>query len=77
MGAVTNFSPSVVATLGYSRNKIYGLTAVSLTVHIISPGIGVNYEAIQPPYVLCFIAMIINGFHSDKVRIRRSATELV
>ncbi|CAG7940037.1 unnamed protein product [Penicillium salamii] len=26
-GAVTNFFPSVVATLGYSRNKTYGLTA--------------------------------------------------
>ncbi|KAJ5739376.1 hypothetical protein N7533_012160 [Penicillium manginii] len=46
VGAVTNFFPSVVATLGYSRNKTYGLTA--------------------PPYVLCVIAMIINGFHSDK-----------
>ncbi|KAJ5082356.1 hypothetical protein N7532_011399, partial [Penicillium argentinense] len=45
-GAVTNFFPSVVATLGYSRNKTYGLTA--------------------PPYVLCVIAMIINGFHSDR-----------
>lgn len=29
-GAVTNFFPSVVATLGYSRNKTYGLTAVSV-----------------------------------------------
>ncbi|OGE47625.1 hypothetical protein PENARI_c040G01596 [Penicillium arizonense] len=45
-GAVSNFFPSVVATLGYSRNKTYGLTA--------------------PPYVLCVIAMILNGFHSDK-----------
>jgi hypothetical protein len=27
--AVTNFFPSVVATLGYSRNETYGLTAVS------------------------------------------------
>lgn len=44
--AVTNFFPSVVATLGYSRNKTYGLTA--------------------PPYVLCVIAMLCNGFHSDK-----------
>ncbi|KAE8363427.1 major facilitator superfamily domain-containing protein [Aspergillus caelatus] len=44
--AVTNFFPSVVATLGYSRNTTYGLTA--------------------PPYVLSVVAMIINGFHSDK-----------
>ncbi|KAE8150843.1 major facilitator superfamily domain-containing protein [Aspergillus avenaceus] len=44
--AVTNFFPSVVATLGYSRNTTYGLTA--------------------PPYLLSVIAMIINGFHSDK-----------
>ncbi|KNG81930.1 putative pantothenate transporter [Aspergillus nomiae NRRL 13137] len=44
--AVTNFFPSVVATLGYSRNTTYALTA--------------------PPYILSVVAMIINGFHSDK-----------
>ncbi|KAB8230416.1 major facilitator superfamily domain-containing protein [Aspergillus alliaceus] len=44
--AVTNFFPSVVATLGYSRNTTYGLTA--------------------PPYILSVVAMITNGFHSDK-----------
>ncbi|KAJ5177911.1 uncharacterized protein N7500_000610 [Penicillium coprophilum] len=45
-GAVTKMFPSVVATLGYSHNKTYGLTA--------------------PPYVLCVVGMILNGFHSDK-----------
>ncbi|OJJ06222.1 hypothetical protein ASPVEDRAFT_199973 [Aspergillus versicolor CBS 583.65] len=45
-GAVSNFFPSVVATLGYGRNETYALTA--------------------PPYVLCVIVMIINGFHSDR-----------
>ncbi|KAL2827328.1 major facilitator superfamily domain-containing protein [Aspergillus cavernicola] len=44
--AVSNFFPSVVATLGYSRNETYALTA--------------------PPYVLCVIVMVVNGFHSDK-----------
>lgn len=44
--AVTNFFPSVVGGLGYSRNKTYGLTA--------------------PPFVLCVICMLINGFHSDR-----------
>ncbi|KAK5008693.1 hypothetical protein LTR28_003637 [Elasticomyces elasticus] len=44
--AVTNFFPSVVATLGYSRNTTYALTA--------------------PPYVLCVILMMFNGFYSDK-----------
>ncbi|KAL3485870.1 hypothetical protein BJX62DRAFT_242524 [Aspergillus germanicus] len=44
--AVSNFFPSVVATLGYGRNETYALIA--------------------PPYVLCVIAMVINGFHSEK-----------
>ncbi|KAL2837604.1 major facilitator superfamily domain-containing protein [Aspergillus pseudodeflectus] len=44
--AVSNFFPSVVATLGYGRNETYALTA--------------------PPYILCVIAMVINGFHSDR-----------
>ncbi|KAM0749015.1 putative MFS transporter [Meredithblackwellia eburnea MCA 4105] len=44
--AVVNFFPSVVATLGYSRNKTLLLTA--------------------PPYLLCCITMMINGWHSDK-----------
>ncbi|RHZ62468.1 uncharacterized protein CDV56_108247 [Aspergillus thermomutatus] len=44
--AVSNFFPSVVATLGYNRNETYALTA--------------------PPYILCVIVMVINGFHSDK-----------
>ncbi|KAL4884879.1 major facilitator superfamily domain-containing protein [Aspergillus karnatakaensis] len=44
--AVSNFFPSVVATLGYGRNETYALTA--------------------PPYILCVIVMVINGFHSDK-----------
>ncbi|ETI25288.1 hypothetical protein G647_04663 [Cladophialophora carrionii CBS 160.54] len=44
--AVTNFFPSVVGGLGYSRNKTYGLTA--------------------PPFILCVICMLANGFHSDK-----------
>ncbi|KIX01122.1 uncharacterized protein Z518_10188 [Rhinocladiella mackenziei CBS 650.93] len=44
--AVTNFFPSVVGGLGYSRNKTYGLTA--------------------PPFMLCVICMLINGFHSDR-----------
>ena len=47
VGTVVNFFPSVVGTLGYDRNKTYGLTA--------------------PPFVLCVICMLINGFHSDKV----------
>ncbi|KAL1983241.1 hypothetical protein VTN96DRAFT_339 [Rasamsonia emersonii] len=48
--AVTNWFPSVVATLGYSRNTTYVLTA--------------------PPYLLCVVAMMINGFHSDIKRER-------
>ncbi|EXJ59882.1 hypothetical protein A1O7_04029 [Cladophialophora yegresii CBS 114405] len=44
--AVTNFFPSVVGGLGYSRNKTYGLTA--------------------PPFILCVICMLVNGFHSDR-----------
>jgi len=44
--AVTNFFPSVVATLGYSRNITYALSA--------------------PPFILCVITMMVNGFHSDK-----------
>jgi MFS family permease len=44
--AVTNFFPSVVETLGYSRNTTYALTA--------------------PPFCLCVIVMMINGWHSDK-----------
>lgn len=48
--AVTNFFPSVVQTLGYSRNETYALTA--------------------PPFCLCVILMMINGFHSDKTRDR-------
>jgi hypothetical protein len=48
--AVTNFFPSVVATLGFSRNITYALTA--------------------PPYILCVIAMLCNGFYSDKTKER-------
>jgi MFS family permease len=45
-GAVVNFFPSVVSTLGYSRNLSLILTA--------------------PPYLLCVVCMLINGWHSDK-----------
>ena len=48
--AVTNFFPSVVKTLGYSRNETYALTA--------------------PPFCLCVILMLVNGWHSDKTRNR-------
>jgi len=48
--AVTSFFPSVVHTLGYSRNITLLLTA--------------------PPYLLCCIAMIFNGLHSDKTQER-------
>ena len=48
--AVTNFFPSVVETLGYSRNATYGLTA--------------------PPFCLCVILMMLNGWLSDKRRNR-------
>lgn len=48
--AVTNFFPSVVKTLGYSRNVTYALTA--------------------PPFCLCVILMMINGWHSDKTQDR-------
>ena len=48
--AVTNFFPSVVKTLGYSRNETYALTA--------------------PPFCLCVIVMMINGWLSDKRRNR-------
>ena len=48
--AVTNFFPSVVKTLGYSRNITYALTA--------------------PPFCLCVILMMINGWHSDKTQDR-------
>lgn len=45
-GTVVNFFPSVVRTLGFSRNTTLGLTA--------------------PPFVLCVVCMLINGFHSDR-----------
>ncbi|KAI7287239.1 putative MFS transporter [Hortaea werneckii] len=48
--AVNNFFPAVVAGLGFSQNKSYGLTA--------------------PPFVLCVICMLINGYHSDKTQER-------
>ncbi|KAF8896934.1 putative pantothenate transporter [Mucidula mucida] len=48
--AVVSFFPSVVSTLGYSRNITYVLTA--------------------PPYLLCVVIMIVNGFHSDKTQER-------
>ncbi|KAI6906156.1 putative MFS transporter [Hortaea werneckii] len=48
--AVNNFFPTVVAGLGFSQNKSYGLTA--------------------PPFVLCVICMLINGYHSDKTQER-------
>ncbi|KAI5480096.1 hypothetical protein MNV49_001756 [Pseudohyphozyma bogoriensis] len=48
--AVVSFFPSVVATLGYSRNITYVLTA--------------------PPYLLCCVCMMINGWHSDKTQER-------
>ncbi|CED83319.1 Permease of the major facilitator superfamily [Phaffia rhodozyma] len=48
--AVTNFFPSVVATLKYSRNITYCLTA--------------------PPYLLCVVCIMINGWHSDKTQER-------
>ncbi|OQV11025.1 hypothetical protein CLAIMM_14931 [Cladophialophora immunda] len=48
--AVVNFFPTVVASLGYSRNISYLLTA--------------------PPFLLCCIAMLGNGFHSDKKKER-------
>ncbi|KIY72966.1 retrograde regulation protein 2 [Cylindrobasidium torrendii FP15055 ss-10] len=49
-GAVIQFFPSVVQTLGFSRNITYVLTA--------------------PPYLVCCVAMIVNGWHSDKTRER-------
>jgi len=55
--AVNNFFPTVVAGLGFSRNKSYGLTA--------------------PPFVLCVICMLINGFHSDKVRTHSAQANFV
>jgi MFS family permease len=48
--AVTNFFPTVVKTLGYSRNETYALTA--------------------PPFCLCVILMLVNGWWSDKRRSR-------
>ncbi|OKP12716.1 hypothetical protein PENSUB_1656 [Penicillium subrubescens] len=65
-GAVTNFFPSVVATLGYSRNKTYGLTAVSDSLACDNNIPIIPSDTPQPPYVLCVFAMILNGFHSDK-----------
>jgi hypothetical protein len=50
VGTVANFFPTVVAGLGYDRNKTYGLTA--------------------PPFILCVVMMLINGFHSDKTQER-------
>ncbi|VUC24159.1 unnamed protein product [Clonostachys rosea] len=50
VGAVSNFFPSVVGGLGYSRNMTYLLTA--------------------PPFLLCVICMLVNGFHSDRTRER-------
>lgn len=48
--SVTNFFPSVVATLGYSRTLTYALTS--------------------PPFLLCVVTMLLNGFHSDRKRER-------
>lgn len=50
VGTVVNFFPTVVAGLGYDRNKTYGLTA--------------------PPFVLCIVFMLANGFHSDRTQER-------
>lgn len=50
VGTVVNFFPTVVAGLGYDRNKTYGLTA--------------------PPFVLCILVMLGNGFHSDRTQER-------
>lgn len=50
VGTVVNFFPTVVAGLGYGRNKTYGLTA--------------------PPFVLCILVMLANGFHSDRTQER-------
>ncbi|CAK7238089.1 hypothetical protein SEUCBS140593_010316 [Sporothrix eucalyptigena] len=43
---VTNFFPSVVNSLGFSRTITYVLTA--------------------PPFLLCCVCMLANGFHSDR-----------
>lgn len=66
VGTVVNFFPTVVGGLGYDRNKTYGLTAVRPSFwHLLSNRLTLS---LQPPFVLCVICMLINGFHSDKVR---------
>ncbi|CAG8403794.1 unnamed protein product [Penicillium salamii] len=65
-GAVTNFFPSVVATLGYSRNKTYGLTAppyVLCVFAMIFNGFHSDkqerYWHIVCPMAICMVANII------------------
>lgn len=75
MGTVVNFFPTVVGGLGYDRNKTYGLTAVRQYRRLL-----LSNELIlslQPPFVLCVICMLINGFHSDKVRHLASVLEVL
>ncbi|OQE44372.1 hypothetical protein PENCOP_c002G02169 [Penicillium coprophilum] len=66
-GAVTNFFPSVVATLGYSRNKTYGLTAPPYVLCVF--GMILNgfhsdkkqerYWHIVCPMAICVVANVI------------------
>lgn len=63
-GAVVNFFPSVVSTLGYSRNIVsrYTMPQLGNDTDITSK----TYVLTAPPYLLCVVCMLINGWHSDK-----------
>ncbi|GLI77968.1 hypothetical protein PoHVEF18_006265 [Penicillium ochrochloron] len=66
-GAVTNFFPSVVATLGYSRNKTYGLTAPPYVLCVFAMILNgfhsdkkqERYWHIVCPMAICLIANVI------------------
>ncbi|KAJ5362419.1 hypothetical protein N7541_003263 [Penicillium brevicompactum] len=66
-GAVTNFFPSVVATLGYSRNKTYGLTAPPYVLCVFAMILNgfhsdrkqERYWHIVCPMAICMVANII------------------
>jgi hypothetical protein len=68
--AVNNFFPSVVSTLGYSRNITYCLTArkfgaKNYDIRICDTDMPLLSTA---PFVLCVFVIILNGMHSDKTQ---------
>ncbi|KAJ7045874.1 major facilitator superfamily domain-containing protein [Mycena alexandri] len=65
--AVTSFFPSVVSTLGYSRNITYVLTAPP-SVSLIFMACGKLTPGSR--YLLCVVIMIASSIHSDRTQER-------